>query len=256
VTVMKEEDYLAHYGILRKSGRYPWGSGGTQNQRNKMFLDTVEELRGQGMKDTEIARGFDMTTTQLRALKSIARAEQKQSRINLATRLKDKGLSNVAIGERMGLNESSVRSLLEPSAKDKVEQLASISEMLKRQVDQKKYIDIGVGVERSLPLGDNPTAKIGVAKDKFQTAVAMLREEGYEVHTVKIPQLGTRDMTTIKVLGSSWYFSARSVGEPRSDQVDLREVRRSWTYLGWWSPTSAFDLFEACRYSLCGRWWR
>ena len=23
------EDYLAHYGILRKSGRYPWGSGGS-----------------------------------------------------------------------------------------------------------------------------------------------------------------------------------------------------------------------------------
>jgi hypothetical protein len=222
VTVMKEEDYLAHYGILRKSGRYPWGSGGTQNQRNKMFLDTVEELRGQGMKDKDIARGFDMTTTQLRALKSIARAEQKQSRINLATRLKDKGLSNVAIGERMGLNESSVRSLLEPSAKDKVEQLASIAEMLKRQVDQKKYIDIGVGVERSLPLGDNPTAKIGVAKDKFQTAVAMLREEGYEVHTVKIPQLGTREMTTIKVLAPPG-TSQREVWENRGQIKSISE---------------------------------
>ena len=40
------EDYLAHYGILRKSGRYPWGSGEageTQSQRNRSFLDYIDD---------------------------------------------------------------------------------------------------------------------------------------------------------------------------------------------------------------------
>src|SRR5881394_786713 len=106
---MTESEYLAHYGILRKSGRYPWGSGGTQNKRNKMFLDTIADLRRKGMSDPEIAKSFSteahpFNTSDLRALTSIARNEQRQSQINQAQRLKDKGLSNIKIGERMGIN--------------------------------------------------------------------------------------------------------------------------------------------------------
>jgi hypothetical protein len=58
---VSEEEFLAHYGILRKSGRYPWGSGETQSARNKTFLSTVDELRKSGMKDPKIAEGFGMT---------------------------------------------------------------------------------------------------------------------------------------------------------------------------------------------------
>jgi hypothetical protein len=108
-------DFLMHYGILRKSGRYPWGSGETQTQRNRDFLSTVDELKKKGLSDTEIARGFDLTTTAYRAAKSIAKNEQKAAQIAQARRLKDHGYSNVEIGKRMGgLNESTVRSLLAP----------------------------------------------------------------------------------------------------------------------------------------------
>jgi DNA-binding CsgD family transcriptional regulator len=155
---ISEEAYLAHYGILRKSGRYPWGSGGTQSQRNKDFLAYVEDMRRQGLSEAQIAKGIGISTTQLRASKSIARNEQKQQQINQAQRLKDKGYSNVAIGERMGINESSVRSLLDPGARDKADILESTSEMLKRQVEEKKYIDVGTDVHRDLPIGDNPAA--------------------------------------------------------------------------------------------------
>ncbi len=55
---MTEEAYLAHYGVLRRSGRYPWGSGGNQNKRNKAFLDVIADMRKQGISDTDIARGF------------------------------------------------------------------------------------------------------------------------------------------------------------------------------------------------------
>jgi len=183
-------DELAHIGILRKSGRYPWGSGKTPNQRNKMFLDHVEMLRKQGMSDVEIARGFDITTTQLRAMKSIAKNEQRASMASQAQRMKDKGMSNVAIGERLGLNESSVRSLLDPGMKERQEELVTIANMLKDQVAEKKYLDVGAGTENHL----------GISPTKLKTAVEMLKEDDYDIHYVKVQQLGTGKYTTLRVL--------------------------------------------------------
>ena len=198
--IIKAEEHLAHYGILRKSGRYPWGSGGSQTTRNRSFLDSVDSLKKQGMSETDIAKGFGITTTQLRAARTIALTQQKQERIAQAQRLKDKGYSNVAIGQRLGINESSVRSLLAPGNQDKLDVLQSTADMLKSQVDEKTYLDIGKGAESSLPISSNSSAQIGIAKNKFDTAVAMLQEEGYKIHYVKVQQLGTGQQTTIKVL--------------------------------------------------------
>ena len=64
---MAEE--LAHYGILRRSGRYPWGSGKDKYQRSVSFQGMVADLKKQGLSETEIAKAFDMTTSQLRATK-------------------------------------------------------------------------------------------------------------------------------------------------------------------------------------------
>lgn len=198
---LKEEEYLAHYGILRRSGRYPWGSGGTQSARNKSFLDIVQAHRKvDGWSDSQIAQAYGLTTTQLRALKSIALAEQKQMKVNMVQRLADKGMSNVKIGERLGMNESSVRALLAEGAAKNADQLQNISSMLKREVDKKDFLDVGIGVERSLVLGDNVASESGVSKEKFQTAVAMLKEQGYQVHTVRVKQQGTGEYTTHKVL--------------------------------------------------------
>jgi DNA-binding transcriptional regulator YiaG len=190
--IISSDDYLAHYGILRKSGRYPWGSGETQSQRNRDFLSTVEDLRkNHGMSETEIANSFGLTTSQLRTSKTIAKAEEKQAQIGFAQRLKDKGMSNGAIAERMGLpNESSVRALLEPGRKDRLDILNTTSNMLKGQVEEKKYLDIGAGVEYH----------IGVSGTKLKAAIAKLQEEGYKVQYLKVQQLGTGKNTTLKVL--------------------------------------------------------
>jgi hypothetical protein len=189
--IIDVDEYLAHYGTPRHSGRYPWGSGGEDvGQRNRNFLNYVAGLKNQGMSEVEIARGLGISTTQLRAAKTIAKNAQKQADIAMAQRLKEKGLSNVAIGERMKINESSVRALLAPGQKDKAEILDSTSHMLADQVAKKNYIDIGAGVEYH----------VGVSRTKFNTAVAILQEQGYKVHYVKVEQLGTGKQTTIKVL--------------------------------------------------------
>lgn len=188
--IFTDEAWLAHYGILRKSGRYPWGSGEDQSTRNKSFLDHVEGLRKTGMSEVDIARSFEMKVTELRALKSIAGNEQKQTNISTAQRLKDKGLSNVAIGKQMGINESSVRNLLAPGASDRADILQATAAMLRRQIDEKNFIDVGAHVENQLNISDT----------KLKTAVAVLREEGYKLHYIKVTQLGTGNQTTFKIL--------------------------------------------------------
>lgn len=190
------EDYLAHYGILRKSGRYPWGSGGNTSTatRNRSLLEAVELLKKKGLTEAEIAEGLGFeSTTQLRALKSIAITQERHAKILQAERLKEKGYSNVAIAQRMGTNESTIRSYLAPGARDKANVLRSTADMLKREVEAKGLIDVGTGVE----LG------IGVSKEKLQTAVAMLKEEGYKVHYIKIPQAGQPGQFTNRIVLSA-----------------------------------------------------
>lgn len=189
--IIKEEDYLAHYGILRRSGRYPWGSGGNVEQRSQGFIDWINDLKTRlGWSDVQVATSVGMSTTELRAARAIAKNQQKASQIAQAQRLKDKGYSNVAIGQRMGLNESSVRALLAPGAQDKADLLTATASMLRKNVDDKRYLDVGSGVENH----------IGVSKERKDTAIAMLSEEGYKVYYVKVPQIGTTKDTTTKVL--------------------------------------------------------
>ena len=135
--IIDEQTYLAHYGILRRSGRYPWGSGGNQSTRNRTFLDMIDGLRRQGMTEKQIADSFStpehpFTTTMLRAAKSIAKNQQKQSDIAQAQRLKEKGYSNVEIGRRMKINESSVRALLAPGQRDKADVLVKANTAIVR----------------------------------------------------------------------------------------------------------------------------
>ena len=59
------EDYLLHYGIKRKSGRYPWGSGENPYQSEGWFLNRYLKMRESGMSEVDMANEFDMTTTEL-----------------------------------------------------------------------------------------------------------------------------------------------------------------------------------------------
>lgn len=183
---------LMHYGILRRSGRYPWGSGENPYQSYDSFLGYVDELRTQGLSEVEIARGLGMTTSELRSRKSIAKAEKRAADAAEAWRLKEKGYSNVAIGERMGINESSVRNLLKPSLQERNNVTKATADMLKNSVAEKGYIDVGAGVENHL----------GISRTKLKTAIAQLEDEGYTIHYVPVEQLGTGNKTTIMVLAA------------------------------------------------------
>jgi DNA-binding NarL/FixJ family response regulator len=238
--VRTEEEHLAHYGILRRSGRYPWGSGSTQNVRNRSYLDIIEKhTKVDGWSQAEIARNYGITTTQLRAARSIALAQQKQQKILQAERLRDRGWSNVAIGDRMGLNESSVRALLAPGEKEKADALQTTANMLKGQVDKKKYIQVGSGVEKQL----------GVTKTHLGTAVSVLEEQGYRTHNIKVQQLGTGKFTTVKVLARP----GTTLSEVQRNRAEIRLITEysedhGRTFLGTQTPISISSKRIAVNY--------
>jgi len=195
-----DASFLRHEGVLRKSGRYPWGSGANPEQRARSFKGHVEELRKKGLTDPQIAKAFSgkdadgkeytMTTTQLRALTSISNREISKAEVSQAVRLKEKGLSNVAIGERMNKNESSVRALLAKAEKDDDDAIHGTAQIIRDQVEKNKYVDFGTGTENHL----------GVSSTRLGTAIAVLKEEGYKVHYVKTEQMGTGKFTSLKVI--------------------------------------------------------
>ena len=184
-------DSIMHYGTPRHSGRYPWGSGKEPYQGGESFLATVKQLRKDGYSDSDIAEGMGISSTLYRARISSAKAEQRAAMRAQVLRLKDKGMSNVAIGEKLGVNESQIRSLLKPVEKEKTDILKMTKDTLKKQVDEQAYIDVGPGVE----------LYAGVTRTRLNTAVAALQDEGYTVHYIKIPQVGAPgNFTTMKVV--------------------------------------------------------
>lgn len=191
-----DSDALEHYGIIRKSGRYPWGSGGdTPAQRSKTFFDMVADLERQGLSKAEIAKGFGMTTTQLRDTTTTAKnAIRREKQIRAEKLRNERGWSTSAIAREMGLNESSVRQLLDPSVQERTRVLENTVNMLRDEVDKGGWIDIGKGQEYYVGGG--------VSKERLRAAVSILKDEGYEVIPVQIQQAGTRagQKTTVKTL--------------------------------------------------------
>lgn len=191
--IIDKEDFLAHYGILRRSGRYPWGSGEDQphDEVRSALLNHISELKAKGLSEKEIAEGMGISTTQFRNLRSIAKIEQRQADISQANKLKDKGMSVPAIAERMGMPERTVRSYLNATESESAKVLRNTTDSLRRNVDQYGMVDIGDGVENH----------IGISKTRMASAVEALTNEGYVVHKVQVETgFGTAKQTTTKVL--------------------------------------------------------
>ena len=185
-------DELLHYGMPRRSGRYPWGSGKDPYQHSGDFLSRVEELTKKGMSEKDIADSMGLTTSQLRIQKSLAKDERRTIEVDTAKGLREKGYSLNEIAKMMGYkNDSSVRSLLNEQSESRMKEAMNTAKFLKKQVDEKGMIDVGVGVEREL----------GISKEKLKTALYILEMEGYNTFGGGVPQVNNPGkQTNIKVL--------------------------------------------------------
>lgn len=220
-------DELMHYGMPRRSGRYPWGSGGDPYQHSRDFLGRVEEMRKSGFTytdengktwtgDNAIAKSLGYNSTDFRTVYAIAKDERRADNVATAKRLRDKeGLNTSEIGRKMGVNESTVRNWFDSNAEYKTKQARETAEFLKKHVDEKGMIDVGKGVEREL----------NISREKLDQALFILQAEGgYEVHGGRFEQVTNKgQMTTQKVLCLP--------GTPHSAIYDLGKVKTIDDYI-------------------------
>lgn len=186
------EDILMHYGIKRRSGRYPYGSGDDPYQHGRDFIGRVEELKKQGWKETpeNIQKEFGLTTTQYRTEYSLAKSERRALNVAKAKSLKADGLGDSEIGRQLGVRESTVRSWLNADSEARMNKAKETAAFLKKQVDEKGMIDIGAGVELEL----------GVSKEKMKQALYILEKEGYVAYKGGIPQSTNPGQQTTQIV--------------------------------------------------------
>ena len=185
-TVM-DDDELMHYGMPRRSGRYPWGSGDDPYQHNNDFYNRVQEMKKNGMSEHDIAASLGIvndkgepSSTLLRRDMTIAKEERRIYQVETAKRLRDKeGMGPTAIGKEMGLNESTVRSLLDAGSEAKMYQSRETADFIRKMIDEKGMIDVGTGVEKEL----------GISKEMLEVALRRLDNEGYPIYKGGVPQV-------------------------------------------------------------------
>ena len=198
------DDMLMHYGMPRRSGRYPYGSGENPYQHSGDFLSRVDTLRKENytFKDPEtgrtytgdlaIAKSRGLSSTQFRTQLSLANAERRKLEVDRAKSLRADGKSLNEIAEIMGYsNDSSVRSLLNEDSEARMNQAMKTADFLRKQIDEKGMIDVGVGVERDL----------GISRERLNQALYILEMEGYPIYGGGVPQVtNPGKQTNIKVI--------------------------------------------------------
>lgn len=195
-----QDNELAHYGMPRRSGRYPWGSGEDPYQRNMDFLGRYEELKKRGMSEKDIAAEMGMfdekgnpSTGKLRLEKRYANDERRIYLIQTAKRMKEKeGMGNTEIGRELGLPESTVRSLLDPHSEARTMKARNTADFIKQRIDEaaakdpqgKGMIDIGSGTDIEL----GAAMGLNISKEKLTEALYILEREGYHIYKGGVPQ--------------------------------------------------------------------
>ena len=195
------DDYIMHEGRGhddnppgRGSGVLPWGSGKNPFQHSMDILDRFANLKAKypNASRSELAERLNMynrngepSTDVMDRKLSHARAIRDQIRYSQALEMKEQGLSNVEIGRRLGVADNTVGKWLKKGEESKRFQAANTAKMLKNFVDENKYVDISKGTHLAY----------GVTKGKLDTAVEMLKKEGYSVHKLKLTRFGSGTQT-------------------------------------------------------------
>lgn len=216
--IPSNESVLEHYGTKRHSGRYPWGSGKTPYQHSGDFLSRVNELKKNGLSEKNILETinngmpdeYKMGLTEFRIALQKACHDRKALEYDQIRALKDDGLGWKAIGDKLGMSESSVRSKYNNGIGEKASQAEKIAETLRKEVDKKGMIDISEGANQVL----------GVSESKLDEAAYILEAEyGYKRYGVGIRQpTNVRQQTNITVLAKPEYD--QKYAYQHQDQID------------------------------------
>lgn len=211
-----EEEFLAHIGrsVLDGapigSGRYRYGSGDAAYQHVKNFQTTVRTLRkhmaASGVPadqvDNMVAKHLQMNSSEFRAKIMENREQVHAYEVGMARKLKDKGMSNVAIAMRLYKDpkkESTVRNLLKEGTARRDKIFESTKAILQAEVEKYKMLDVGPGSELNI----SSALSLGVSETRLKNVLTQMEKEGYTVHRkFAVDQYGkaSNQKTTIKVL--------------------------------------------------------
>lgn len=191
------EIILKHYGVKRKSGRYPWDPS-LHLPKNYKFIEDRDEMKKRGLSDNEIAKQMGLSTTVYRSKVTIAKEELKQYNMQRISKLQSEGMIIDDIAKTIGATGQTVRNYLDEiknpnkSARAQRVQTEAVADTLEAAVKRSKYIDVGKGVE----------IQMGISKEKLKSGLNVLVESGeYEVHNLRIAQVTDKNNSTpVKVL--------------------------------------------------------
>jgi len=162
-----------------KARENKWGDADALHEQNKATLAKIKKLEEEGKTSTQIKEETGLSSGDVRALKSVVKKRQLQLDVTEARRLRDEEhLGPTEIARRMNTGESTIRNYLKDSYKEKVDRQDDIINVLKAEVDKKKYIDVGKGVELQL----------NITRDKLDKTVKELKQQGYTIHHLSVPQ--------------------------------------------------------------------
>ena len=132
------------------------------------------------------------------------------------------------IADKMGFaNDSSVRSLLNETSENRMNQAKATADVLRKLIEEKGMIDVGTGVEREL----------GVSKEKLNQALYMLELEGYPIYGGGVPQVtNPGKQTNIKVICPP--------GTEHKDIYDFENVHSVRDYISYDNGESFRKSFE------------
>lgn len=191
------EIILKHYGVKRKSGRYPWDPS-LHLPKNYKFIEDRDAMKKRGLSDNEIAKQMGLSTTVYRSKVTIAKEELKQYNMQRISKLQSEGMIIDDIAKTIGTTGQTVRNYLDEiknpnkSARAQRVQTEAVAQTLEDAVKRSKYIDVGKGVE----------IQMGISKEKLKSGLNALVESGeYEVHNLRIAQVTDKNNSTpVKVL--------------------------------------------------------
>lgn len=231
---MNYQNELKHYGILRKSGRYPWGSGDDAYGRSKTFYSIMDELKAAGIPEKEIATAIGLdpktfTINDIRSTRTIAKEQIVLEETQQVLKLRAKGVSPREIARILDISEPTVRNRLKNSEKKQESALRKTAEVIRKNVDEHEIVDIGLGVEHQLK----------ISPERLKAAVALLRDEGYETYNLQTKQPGTTQFTNQKVIvpPGTGFGNAKRMTDKIHTMGDYTEDN-GLTYLGILPPKS------------------
>ena len=260
--VKPDPSYIMHYGTghvgsVPHSGRYKWGSGLHPHQHESWFAGFGEkgreyfdkyqgnfnkcynDLLHSGMTKAQICEKLGIDAKTLDARLTLGNAQFMVYQKQEAIRIKNENptLSNQAIADILGIkSEGTIRNFFKTD-KDHIARATETLKLvndLKARVDEYGFVDVSEGNEHWM----------NITRSRLEQASLILKDEGYVLENIKIPQIFSTNATTMSVLakpGTEWSEIRQARDDGKIVPTFDPDINEDATLLGLKYPPQSID---------------